>query len=87
MLRLKLVKGADLVREEQDENQGNQEVGLLHGTQVLKHVTPTSLRSAQRRSFIETDFDSLASSRRPRTDFQNPISRTLNSMNAATSMP
>ena len=38
MLRLKLVKGADLVREEQDENQGNQEVGLLHGTQVLKHV-------------------------------------------------
>ncbi len=38
MLRLKLVKGADLVREEEDENQGNQEVGLLHGTQVLKHV-------------------------------------------------
>ena len=38
MLRLKLVKGADLVGDEDDDNQAHQDTGLLHGTQVLKHV-------------------------------------------------
>jgi len=37
MLRLKLVKGIDLVGEE-GNNEPNNESSLLHGTQVLKTV-------------------------------------------------
>ena len=37
MLRLKLVKGVDLVGEE-DSDEPNNESSLLHGTQVLKTV-------------------------------------------------
>ena len=38
ILRLKLVKGIDLVGEEDNDDKQNNESSLLHGTQVLKTV-------------------------------------------------
>ena len=77
MLRLKLVKGIDLVGEEDNDDKQNNESSLLHaGTQVLSHLgsvqialfvqTLTSLLLERRMNSTETASVSSASSRLPR---------------------